>query len=140
MAMQVHAMAALLRQARVPAVISTLLAAAALALLVVLPAGASAVVGAALLSLLAGVGQACFAVRIGFDRALLDGLLQAHPDAAPDPIDAALHALGLRQAAASTRDWPLRWQGMCRLLRGQAVCVLLQAATLLAALWLRMAA
>ncbi|MEG0195560.1 MAG: hypothetical protein RR698_20635, partial [Stenotrophomonas sp.] len=92
-AMQVQAMAALLRQARVPAVVSTLLAATALALLV-WPGTAWATAGA-LVSLLAGTGQAYFAVRIGFDRALLDGLLQAHPDAAPGPIDDALAALGL---------------------------------------------
>lgn len=133
--MHVHAMAALLRQARVPAVVSTLLAATALGLLLMPPALPAA--ACALLSLLAGAGQAWFAIRIGFDRALLEGLLQAHPDAAPAPIDDALQALGLRPAALPTRGWPARWQGMRRLLRGQGACVLLQAATVLAALWLR---
>ncbi|MEG2803956.1 hypothetical protein [Stenotrophomonas sp.] len=134
-AMQVQAMAALLRQARVPAVVSTLLAATALALLV-WPGTAWATAGA-LVSLLAGTGQAYFAVRIGFDRALLDGLLQAHPDAAPGPIDDALAALGLRATVPPTRGWPARWQGMRRLLRGQGACVLLQAAALLVALGVR---
>ncbi|WP_457318171.1 hypothetical protein [Stenotrophomonas sp. P5_B8] len=135
-AMQVQAMAALLRQARIPAVISTLLAATALALLLLAPRSMP-VVAIALLSLLAGAGQAYFAARIGFDRALLDGLLAAHPDAAPGPIDDALQALGLRDAVPPTRGWPARWQGMRGLLRGQGACVLLQALTLLAALWLR---
>lgn len=135
-AMQVQAMAALLRQARIPAVISTLLAATALALLLLAPRSMP-VVAIALLSLLAGAGQAYFAARIGFDRALLDGLLAAHPDAAPDPIDDALQALGLRDAVPPARGWPARWQGMRGLLRGQGMCVLLQALTLLAALWLR---
>ncbi len=135
-AMQVQAMAGLLRQARIPAVISTLLAATALALLLMTPRSMP-LLAIALLSLLAGVGQAYFAARIGFDRALLDGLLAAHPDAAPDPIDDALRALGLRDAVPPTRGWPARWQGMRGLLRGQGMCVLLQALTLLAALWLR---
>ena len=135
-AMQVQAMAALLRQARIPAVISTLLAATALALLLLAPRSMP-VVTIALLSLLAGAGQAYFAARIGFDRALLDGLLATHPDAAPGPIDDALQVLGLRDAVPPTRGWPARWQGMRGLLRGQGACVLLQALTLLAALWLR---
>ena len=138
-AMQVQAMAALLGQARIPAVVSTLLAATALALLVLcgrdLPVAALA-----LLSLLAGLGQAWVAARIGFDRGLLQGLLAAHPDAAPAPIDDALHALGLRPAVHGTRGWPARWQGMRRLLRAQGACVLLQAVALLAALALRSAA
>lgn len=138
-AMQVQAMAALLRQARIPAVISTLLAATALALVLLAPRSMPLVAIAllSLLSLLAGAGQAYFAARIGFDRALLDGLLAAHPDAAPGPIDDALQALGLRDAVPPTRGWPARWQGMRGLLRGQGACVLLQALTLLAALWLR---
>lgn len=138
-AMQVQAMAALLRQARIPAVISTLLAATALALLVLAPHDLP-VAAVALASLLAGLGQAWFGARIGFDRALLQGLLEAHPDAAPAPIDAALHALGLRPAVQGTRDWPARWRGMRRLLRGQGVCVLLQAVAVLAGLALRSAA
>lgn len=136
--MQVQAMAALLRQARIPAVISTLLGGTALALLV-LSSRDLLVAALALVSLLAGLGQAWFAARIGFDRGLLQGLLEAHPDAAPAPIDDALHALGLRPAVAGTRGWPARWQGMRRLLRGQGVCLLLQAAVLLAALALRSA-
>jgi hypothetical protein len=134
--MQVQAMAALLRQARIPAVISTLLAATALTVLLLALRDVPVMAGA-LLSLLGGLGQAYYAARIGFDRALLDGLLATHPDAAPEPIDAALQALGLRDAVSPTRAWPARWQGMRRLLRGQGVCVLLQALTLLAALWLR---
>lgn len=135
-AMQVQAMAALLRQARIPAVISTLLAATALAVLL-LASRDQPVAALALLSLLAGVGQAYFAARIGFDRGLLEGLLAAHPDAAPEPIDDALQALGLREAVRPTRGWSSRWQGMRGLLRGQGVCVLVQALTLLAVLWLR---
>lgn len=135
-ALHVRAMAAVLGQARVPAVISTLLAAASLWSLVLTPhVGGSA--GVLLLSLLAGLVQAGFAVRIGFDRALLEALLIEHPDADPAPIDAALHALGLRAPPAQTRPWSARWQGMRRLLRGQLLSVLVQALLLMLALWLR---
>ncbi len=134
--LQLRVMAAVLAQARLPAQVSWLLAAAAL-LLVVLAPPAGRVVAAAALSLLAGLVQAYYAVRIGLDRHLLQALDDADPQAAPAQLDAALHVLGLRRAPEPTRGWDARWQGMRALLRGQCLWLALQALALLAALLLR---
>lgn len=134
--LQLRLMAAMLAQARVPALVSALLAAAAL-LLLCLPMPGVPVAGVALLSLLAALAQAYYAVRIGFDRGVLQGLLVEHPDGATAPLDDALHALGLRQRPAVNRDWPARWQGMRGLLRAQLLWLFVQALLLGTTLWLR---
>lgn len=134
--LQVRVMAALLRQGRVPAAMSALLGATALALLCLPP---MTMLSALLVvtSLLAGVMQAYYAVRVGFDQALLEAFAASHADAAPAPIDEALDALSLRPAGAVSRDWPGRWRGMRALLRGQLLALLAQAIALMPALWLR---
>lgn len=134
--LQLRLMAAMLAQARVPALVSALLAAAAL-LLLCLPMPGVPVAGAALLSLLAALAQGYYAVRIGFDRGVLQALLVEHPDGATAPLDDALHALGLRQRPAVNRDWPARWQGMRGLLRAQLLWLFVQALLLGTTLWLR---
>lgn len=134
--LQLQVMAALLQQARLPAQVSGLLAAAAL-LLVVLAVPAAPVAVAAGLSLLAGLVQGYYALRIGFDRQLLQALASEDPQTALAQLDAALQALGLRKAAALPRGWDARWQGMRRLLRGQGLWLVVQALALLAALLLR---
>lgn len=134
-ALPLRVMAALLQQARIPAAVSWLLAAVALLLLCL--GVSSLALGAVAVSLLAAAGQAYFAARLGFDRALLEALASSYsdPDAALEPLDDALQALGLRAPAAQTRAWPVRWQGMRRLLRGQLLCLILQTVALLIALY-----
>lgn len=134
--LQVRVMAALLRQGRVPAAVAVLLAASALALLCLPPMTRLSTVLVAL-SLLAGAVQAYYAVRVGFDRALLEAFAATQADDAPAPIDAALDALSLRRAGTVSRDWPARWRGMRALLRGQLLAVAVQAIALMLALWLR---
>lgn len=134
--LQVRIMAALLRQGRVPATVSVLLAATALALLCLPPMTRLSTLLVAL-SLLAGAVQAYYAVRVGFDQALLEAFAATHTDADPAPIDVALDALMLRPAGALSRDWPARWRGMRALLRAQLLALLVQAIGLLLALWLR---
>ena len=122
-AMQVQAMAALLRQARIPA--GDLHAACGDRRwhCCCLAPRSLPVVAIALVSLLAGAGQAYFAARIGFDACTAGRPAGRHPDAAPGPIDDALQALGLRDCGATPRaGWPARWQGMRGLLRGQGMC------------------
>lgn len=134
--LQVRIMAALLRQGRVASVLSAVLAATALALLCLPPMTTVSVLLAAL-SLLAGSVQAYFAVRVGFDQALLEAFAATQSDPSPAPIDAALDALSLRPAGATCRDWPARWRGMRALLRSQLLALLVQALLLGLALWLR---
>ena len=114
----------LLRQGRLPAVLS-------LGLLLV---------ALLLLSVAMGVAQAYYAVRVQLDASLLQLLLREHlqGDAAAARVDAALHAAGLRRrdAQAPMRGWDARWIGMRRLLVRQYVATLLQfSVLLLAVLW-----
>jgi hypothetical protein len=134
--LQVRIMAALLRQGRVPATVSALLAATALALLCLPPMTLPSTLLVAL-SLLSGAVQAYYAVRVGFDQALLEAFAATQSGADPAPIDAALDALSLRPAGTVNRDWPARWRGMRGLLRGQLLALLVQAFALMLALWLR---
>lgn len=101
-----------------------------------LPAGAAALLAA---GFLAGLVQVYFAVRVAFDAALVGALAgrSAEGGIPADPaalVDASLQVLGLAGPDAAGRDWSARWQGMRRLLRRQAACVLLQAATFLGAI------
>jgi hypothetical protein len=132
MLFQLRVMTAVLRQARLAAVISTLLAAAALLLASVSSPGLVAMT-LALASLLAAGVQAYYVARVGFDAALLEAMQACHPDAAPGVIDDALQKLGLRDASATSRGWQARWQGMRRLMRWQLLALGAQAVLLLAA-------
>ena len=96
--------------------------------------------GLLLLSLVAGVVQAYYAVRVQLDASLLRLLQQEgmQGEGAAQRVDQALHTAGLRRrdAEAPTRGWDARWTGMRRLLMRQYVATLLQfAALLLAVLW-----
>jgi hypothetical protein len=133
MLFQLRVMTAVLRQARLAAVISTLLAAAALLLASLASAPGLVALTLVLASLLAAGVQAYYAARVGFDAALLDAMQACHPDAAPGVIDDVLQKLGLRDAPATSRGWQARWQGMRRLMRWQLLALSAQALLLLAA-------
>ncbi len=134
--MQIRTMAAVLRQGRGLASVAWLCAAAGLALLCLGPLTtlSSAM---ALFSLMAGLVQAGYALRVNFDHALLEGFAATGSDDDPARLDAALAALGLRATADKPRSWPERWQGMRGLLRGQCIALMLQVLLLLCAIWLR---
>jgi len=130
----------LLRQGRLPAALSLGLMLVALLLLGIEPALAMFAAGLLLLSLVAGVVQAYYAVRVQLDASLLRLLQQEglQGEDAAQRVDQALHAAGLRRldAETPTRGWDTRWTGMRRLLMRQYVATLLQfAALLLAVLW-----
>jgi hypothetical protein len=90
----------------------------------------------------AGLLQTYFAVRVAFDAGLVTALAGQGVDAGvpadqADPaarLDASLQALGLLAPDAAGRDWTARWRGMQRLMRRQAACLGVQAATFLAAI------
>ncbi|MFT4247017.1 MAG: hypothetical protein QM581_03125, partial [Pseudomonas sp.] len=88
----------LLRQARAPALLSLGLLLVALLLLGLMSRSASAVTVLLLLSVLSGLVQGWYAVRIGLDAALLRMLCREglHGEAAARRVDAALRAAGLR--------------------------------------------
>ncbi len=134
--MQIHTMAAVLRQGRGLASVAWLCAAAGLALLCLGPLTTLSS-AAALLSLMAGAVQAAYAVRVNFDHALLEGFAASGNDEDPARLDAALAALELRTAAVTPRSWASRWQGMRALLRGQCIALMVQVLLLLCAIWLR---
>ncbi|HFF3761952.1 hypothetical protein [Stenotrophomonas forensis] len=130
----------LLRQGRLPAVLSLGLLLVALLLLGIEPGLAMIAAGLLLLSVAMGVVQAYYAVRVQLDANLLQLLLREHlqGDAAAERVDAALHTAGLRRrdAQAPMRGWDARWIGMRRLLVRQYVATLLQfSVLLLAVLW-----
>lgn len=135
-AMQIYAMAAVLRQGRGLAAVAWLCAAAALLLLCLWPLTTLSS-AFALFSLFAGAVQAGYALRVNFDHALLRGFAASGNDDDPARLDAALAALGLRAAAPSPRSWADRWQGMRALLRGQCIALMVQVLLLLCAIWLR---
>lgn len=136
-----QAMEALLRQGRVIAAMSWLLAGGAVAWLVVatlacaqVPPGAYA---AAALVLVAGVAQAWQAMRVGFDADLLRALApHAGVEDTAALVDATLAELGLATPRGATRGWPERWRGARRLLHRQALCAAIQFAAFAAMLFL----
>lgn len=136
MVFQLRVMTAVLRQARMAARISLLLAVAALVLVCVAMPGRFAEL-MALLSLLAAAVQAWFATRVNFDAALLEAMQASHPDAPPGVIDDVLQKLGLRDAPATARGWQARWTGMRRLMRWQLFWLSVQGVALLASLLLK---
>lgn len=134
--MQIHTMAAVLRQGRGLSAVAWLCAAAALLLLCLWPLTTLSSVFS-LFSLFAGAVQAGYALRVNFDYALLRGFAASGNDDDPARLDAALAALGLRAAAVTPRSWADRWQGMRALLRGQCIALMVQVLLLLCAIWLR---
>lgn len=90
------------------------------------------------ISLLAALAQKLTAARTAIDAQLLGWLACHASDAqqAASQLDAALQALGLQPGRSATppRTWPQRQRACLRLLRQQAGCLLLQAATLALAL------
>lgn len=130
----------LLRQGRLPAALSLGLLLVALLLLGIQPGVAMFAAGLLLLSVVAAVLQAYYAVRVHLDASLLQLLQQEgrQDEDAALRVDQALHTAGLRRldAQAPIRGWDARWLGMRRLLVRQYVATLLQfAALLLAVLW-----
>ncbi len=134
--MQIHTMAAVLRQGRSLSAVAWLCAGAALLLLCLWPLTTLSS-AFALFSLFAGAVQAGYALRVNFDHALLKGFAASGNDDDPARLDAALAALGLRAAAVTPRSWADRWQGMRALLRGQCIALMVQVLLLLCAIWLR---
>lgn len=130
----------LLRQGRLPAALSLGLLLVALLLLGIEPGLAMVAAGLLLLSVVAGVLQAYYAVRVQLDASLLRLLQQEalQGEQAAQRVDQALHTAGLRRldAQAPLRGWDARCMGMRSLLVRQFAATLLQfAALLLAVLW-----
>lgn len=134
--MQIHTMAAVLRQGRGLASVAWLCAAAGLAVLCLGPLTTLSS-AAALCSLMAGAVQAAYAFRVNFDHALLEGFAASGNDDDPARLDAALAALGLRATPQTPRGWTDRWRGMRALLRGQCIALMVQVLLLICAIWLR---
>lgn len=139
-------LAAVLRQGRLIDGCSNALAGLALLVLTALATsawpwpsqlGLWAALGLAI-SLLAALAQKLTAARTAIDAQLLHWLACHASDAqqAASQLDAALQALGLQPGRNATppRTWPQRQRACLRLLRQQAGCLLLQAATLALAL------
>ncbi|MEA2885227.1 MAG: hypothetical protein QOH32_4483 [Bradyrhizobium sp.] len=128
-----EAASALLQQGRAIDRLSRLLTVAALVLLI----GASAVgvaspalAVALALAVLAGVAEAYYAIRVGFDAALFDRLREvATIDLAA--LDVALVQLGLLSASRSGRSLEQRIAGGQRLFYEQGAVFLIQVAILL---------
>jgi hypothetical protein len=128
--------AALLDSGRTVDRLSRPLTAAALIGLLVYPAivgpASWVLVGFAILVALAGLAEAYFASRVGFDRALFNQLATA-PEA-PDftGIDAALTRLGLLPAAKIGRPAEARIAGAKRLLGFQILALVAQVLSVVA--------
>ncbi len=115
--------------------------------------GAS-VVALVMASVIAGLVQAYFALRVAFDAGLLQMLAEAVAGSQSDPLphapgdvpprasvseaaatllDDSLQFLGLLPASKASRDWSARWAGASRLLRLQGVWLAVQLIALLVA-------
>jgi len=125
---------ALLRQGRTLDHLSRLLTVAALVMLIGargLGVASPALGGALALAFLAGLAEAYFAIRVGFDADLFDRLRDpARMDLAS--LDAALVQLGLLPASRSGRPLEQRIAGAQRLLYKQGTALMIQIAVLLA--------
>lgn len=124
---------ALLQQGRTIDHLSRLLTVAALVLLIGASAfgGASPALAVALaLAVSAGVAEAFYAIRVGFDAVLFDRLRElATMDLAA--LDVALTRLGLLSAAKSGRPLEQRIAGAQRLFYAQGAAFVIQVAILL---------
>jgi hypothetical protein len=128
-----EAASALLQQGRIIDGLSRLLTVAALVMLIGASAfgvASPALVAALALAVLAGVAEAYYAIRVGFDAALFERLRgPATMDLAA--LDAALVQLGLLPATKSGRPLEQRIAGAQRLLYKQGVVFVIQIAVLL---------
>jgi hypothetical protein len=128
-----EAASALLQQGQIIDRLSRLLTVAALVLLIGASAfgGASPALAVALaLAVLAGVAEAYYAIRVGFDAALFDRLRElATIDLAA--LDVALVRLGLLSASKSGRPLEQRIAGAQRLFYEQGAAFVIQVAVLL---------
>ncbi|MBT2746290.1 MULTISPECIES: hypothetical protein [unclassified Lysobacter] len=132
-AFELRAMAALLAQGRWLCAASLLLWLAALLGLILGAATPPWVPIAWPLSLLAGLAQLYYAIRVDFDARLLQALAESGDDAhAARRLDAALLGLGLLKPGHEGRDWPRRWRGARGLLLRQALVLIVQFAALIA--------
>jgi hypothetical protein len=132
--------AALLEQGRALDGLSRLLTAGAVILLLLLapfvdqmPPETSELAGALALAVLLGLAELYFAFRVGFDAALFRQLATGPALTGLDALDASLTRLGLRPGAASPRPLDDRIRGARKLLRRQALCLVLQLATMVVA-------
>ncbi|ALN63118.1 hypothetical protein GLA29479_2248 [Lysobacter antibioticus] len=124
-----RAMAALLAQGRQLRALSWLLLAAALLALVV--PTASPPPWPLALSLVAGLLQCYYALRVDFDARLFQAASEDEDSVrAAQRLDASLLALGLLKPGRAGRDWPARWRGARGLMVRQAVSLSVQAAAL----------
>ncbi|ALN82426.1 hypothetical protein LA76x_4315 [Lysobacter antibioticus] len=124
-------MAALLAQGRQLRALSWLLLAAALLALVVPTASPPPSPVALALSLVAGLLQCYYALRVDFDARLFQAASEDEDSVrAAQRLDASLLALGLLKPGRAGRDWPARWRGARGLMVRQAVSLSVQAAAL----------
>lgn len=121
-------MAALLRQGRVLLLLSLVLLACAL---LAKALSLDMRFWPWLVSLIAALVQAYYAMRVGLDAQLFDALSRdADPATARARLDAALQATGLRRDTTTDRSWASRFAGARGLLLRQVVCVAIQAVAL----------
>lgn len=78
--------------------------------------------------LIAGLAEKYWALRVALDAELFQRLAEAGEqlDSRTRALDQALQNLGLQDAQQSGRAWDIRCHGALRLLRKQALCLLLQ--------------
>ncbi|MFD0326452.1 MULTISPECIES: hypothetical protein [Lysobacter] len=132
-AFELRTMAAMLAQGRWLCAASLLLWLAALLGLILDAASPPWAPIAWPLSLLAGLAQLYYAIRVDFDARLLQALAASGDDAhAARRLDAALRGLGLLKPGREGRDWPRRWRGARGLLLRQALVLIVQFAALIA--------
>jgi hypothetical protein len=132
-AFELRAMSALLAQGRWLCAASLLLWLAALLGLILGAAPPPWAPIAWPLSLLAGLAQLYYAIRVDFDARLLQALAESGDGAhAARRLDAALSRLGLLKPGREGRDWPRRWRGARGLLLRQALVLIVQFAALIA--------
>lgn len=75
-----------------------------------------------------GLLQKYYALRVAFDADLFTLVAQqpAQQDANTQALDQALNEMGLKAASSSERSWAQRQQGALRLLRNQAIVLVVQ--------------
>jgi hypothetical protein len=99
-----------------------------------LPSETAALMAAVLVSaVLLGLAELYFAFRVGFDAALFRQLATGPALNGLGELDASLARLGLRPETAGPRPLDDRIRGARRLLRNQALCLVLQVATMVVA-------
>lgn len=129
-------MAALLFQGRWLCIASLLTWLAALLGVIFVDWASTRMSVAVLLSLLAGLFQLYYAIRVDFDARLLQALAETgDAPSAAQRLDASLLNLGLLKSVRADRDWASRWRGARGLMRRQTLALILQLAALMSAYW-----